>query len=60
MRYDIKIYDKDKHFTVEHETIRNLTYTQMLIITQVLTRYGIIYNIAINGGFKNEISKGNH
>ena len=45
MRYDIKIYDKDRHFTVEHETIRNLTYTQMLTITQVLTRYGIIYHI---------------
>jgi len=45
MRYDIKIYDKDRYFTVEHETIRNLTYTQMLTITQVLTRYGIIYHI---------------
>lgn len=45
MIYDIKIYDKrDYTETIERETIRNLTYGQMLIITQVLTRYGIKYS----------------
>jgi len=45
MKYDIKIYEEENGEIEEAETIRDLTYSQMHTITQVLLRHKIKHTV---------------